>query len=322
MSHTRQMTEMNSSKVSSDSSSSTPAAESAVSPAVIEAAAAMSTIRTLDGSSLLSLDLEARSALLLEGPAVLLHMIDDWPALTTDKATWTDKERFMRRFGSHRLEDPVPCQSRDGDAGPTGPGEFDCPLRKIPLRELAELRGFLIVPDRKWTLDDQTLIRDLFEGHEPPEILQSVKYIGSSVGVTAGDGVGHSRHSASWLALVAGAKLWFLAPPDLPQPEQPVCGNLEVAAANSRRDGVVHALQLPGQVVFFPTGWWHATCNLSPFTNAIGGFMAEGPTFYTTAERVARGIPTHSLEHPHWTHALYIMNPPLTKKEAANDPEQ
>ena len=112
-----------------------------------------------------------------------------------------------------------------------------------------------------------------------------------------------SRHDAAWLAVVVGAKLWHLAPPDRPKPADRLCaqrGKVDYALAAA--EGVTHCIAHPGEVVVVPDGWWHATCNLAPYTLAIGGqtwdahagplFGARGPQAReATAERWRNGAP-------------------------------
>lgn len=44
-------------------------------------------------------------------------------------------------------------------------------------------------------------------------------------------------------------------------------------------------MQRPGEIIVVPTAWWHATCNLSPYTFSLGG--QDGCDLH--------GVP------PHWT---------------------
>ena len=32
-----------------------------------------------------------------------------------------------------------------------------------------------------------------------------------------------------------------------------------------------HCLLLPGETIWVPENWWHATCNLDPYTIGVGG---------------------------------------------------
>lgn len=266
----------------------------------------MSSARRFSREYLLSLSQERRRELLAEAPAVLDDLLGHWPALSTDRATWSNESAFMAKYGHHVLEDPLPCQL---------PKPQKCPLRRHTLAELATAREFLIVPDGDLTADDQSFLQAIIADHPLPELLQNVAHPGFSVGVVAGKGVGHSRHGPAWLAIASGAKLWFLAPPHSPEPEQPACHDLRLANENSRRDGVLHHLQLPGEVVAFPNGWWHSTCNLSPFTPAIGGFFGvDSAHFYTSDERAAAGLSDTDPNVPQYKHWLYERKHPKTKK--------
>lgn len=56
-------------------------------------------------------------------------------------------------------------------------------------------------------------------------------------------GVQMSQHHAAWLATVAGAKLWHLAPPDAPKPSDRYCPNRgKIDYALAKQEGVVHCM--------------------------------------------------------------------------------
>ena len=87
------------------------------------------------------------------------------------------------------------------------------------------------------------------------------------------------HHMAAWLATVAGAKLWSVASPDLPQPSERRCERLgkDIDYPLDKAEGVQHCLVLPGEVMVLPDFYWHATCNLLPYTVAIGGQVWAPP---------------------------------------------
>ena len=86
------------------------------------------------------------------------------------------------------------------------------------------------------------------------------------------EGVQMSRHDSAWLATIAGAKLWHLAPPSRPQPADRFCrGRGKIDYSLAEQEGVIHCMAQPGEVIVVPDGWWHATCNMLPYTIAIGG---------------------------------------------------
>ena len=98
-------------------------------------------------------------------------------------------------------------------------------------------------------------------------------------------------HREAWLGLVRGRKWWWMMSPDWdaqsaggkaflrrtkqqggscsflrdgpPEPAPPALGG--EGALKWRR-----CLQLPGEVVWFPDAWWHATCSLDHWTVGVG----------------------------------------------------
>jgi len=78
--------------------------------------------------------------------------------------------------------------------------------------------------------------------------------------------VGFHRHQESFLAQLHGRKVWFLAPPEREMP--PVREPWEYV--RQRPEGVLCCIARPGDILYLPTDWWHATWNLDDFTVAIG----------------------------------------------------
>jgi hypothetical protein len=85
-----------------------------------------------------------------------------------------------------------------------------------------------------------------------------------------GGGLPFHSHGDGWLAVVHGAKHWLLYPPGgMPPEARPVSQTLLSAAGWARR--VLPALpaelrplqctQAPGEALFVPAGWLHATLN-------------------------------------------------------------
>ena len=192
-------------------------------------------VPVFDREYLHSVSHEVRAAMLNRGPAALNNFIDDWPALSSA----SDAAGFLRRFGYHRIPHAIPELRGQNIAH--------------PMQDVLQDVGFLIIPNNDVTEEDWRLIRLVHAAHPPPEILRSLYWQPNlSVGAVCRIGVTHTQHAASWLALLTGAKLWYLAPPHLPQPEDPHCDDLDLSASNARRDGVLRHLQLPGEVLYFP----------------------------------------------------------------------
>ena len=126
------------------------------------------------------------------------------------------------------------------------------------------------VDDMSWS--EKALLDTLEADYSIPEVLEGISlHRVFSFGGAEG-GVEMSQHDSAWLATVAGIKLWHLAPPHVPKPAHRTCahrGMIDWAAA--ALDGVRHCAVLPGEVMVVPSMWWHATCNLMPYTVAMGG---------------------------------------------------
>ena len=73
-------------------------------------------------------------------------------------------------------------------------------------------------------------------------------------------------HQVAWLALVQGRKFWSLGDPSEPKPKEPTC-DYETDRQDPRMQCVIH----PGELLYLPERWWHATCNLEKWTIGIGG---------------------------------------------------
>jgi len=77
------------------------------------------------------------------------------------------------------------------------------------------------------------------------------------------------RHGESWIAQAAGTKLWWFLPPSAPRPQKVnACGYLDGTVQPP--PGATTCLQTPGDVIWFPKDWYHATCSLTDWNIAIG----------------------------------------------------
>jgi hypothetical protein len=119
---------------------------------------------------------------------------------------------------------------------------------------------------------EHELLTDLSTEYEVPEFLESISNVRLLSLGGRPEGVQMSAHHSAWLAVIEGAKLWHLAPPNRPQPSNRYCPNRgKIDYELARREGVIHCMAYPGEVVVVPDNWWHATCNMLPYTIAVGG---------------------------------------------------
>ena len=84
---------------------------------------------------------------------------------------------------------------------------------------------------------------------------------------TVAKGVAFHQHRQTWGWLLAGQKVWYVAPPGT-LPFQP---HRHVEEGKLQRSSVQRCFQEEGEIVFLPQDWWHATFNKAEWNLAIGG---------------------------------------------------
>jgi len=235
----------------------------------------------VDRADLLAMTVSERRDALTRMPSVISGLTDSWPA----RGGWIDPQRFAQRFGSHEVR---AIRSRHGFSrlarlGGARCSNYDvaaCPRQGNATLSLAELVAFsdeeqVVIMDLgegRMARGEYALLADLSAQYELPEFLEAISGLRLLSLGGRPEGVQMSRHHAAWLSVVSGAKLWHVAPPDRPQPSNRYCvarGKVDYELA--AREGVIHCMAHPGEVVVVPDDWWHATCNMLPFTVAIGG---------------------------------------------------
>ncbi|XP_061606072.1 jmjC domain-containing protein 8 isoform X5 [Phyllopteryx taeniolatus] len=97
---------------------------------------------------------------------------------------------------------------------------------------------------------------DVLLGPQSPEVL----------GSGPGTGVPFHWHGPGYSEVIYGRKRWFLYPPDEEPPFHPNASTLawlrDVYPRLPPRQAPLQCTVRPGQVLYFPTRWWHATLNL------------------------------------------------------------
>lgn len=202
-------------------------------------------------------------------PHVVSGLMSNWSALEE----WSTAERFAARFGQHQLQTRRFVSLR----------EKDVVTKSVAwVAENARDWHTVIVESAKFNTEEENgFMDDLQRDYDVPELL--LRTTGTRVlGFGGGLGVRMANHGFAWLGVVAGAKRWYVAPPHVEKPPEPVCGckhgciggadedryeNLEVEDLG---DAVGVCEQRVGEVMIVPTAFWHATCNLEPYTIGIG----------------------------------------------------
>lgn len=112
------------------------------------------------------------------------------------------------------------------------------------------------------------------EGQEKMDyaIPNPVKHIDSfTIVSTMTKGQSHEmhRHGESWIGQAAGHKMWWFLPPHHKPPQKINACDYMMGKASPPK-GTTTCIQSPGDVIWFPDQWFHATCSLTEWNVALG----------------------------------------------------
>ncbi|CAE7367092.1 unnamed protein product [Symbiodinium sp. CCMP2592] len=200
-------------------------------------------------------DCTARVSLDEMRPHRMYGLVDGWAA-----RSWT-RDLLVEQFG--HLEFRVrPCETLN-QYGYAGPSECYVSLEEYLSPEFG---GRSVVFEN----DFESNRHQLLESFDVPPLLASV-HGAPILSIGRQDtGIGFHRHSAAWLAQLLGRKLWLLLPGGKRPPARAPWQYLL-----HRPPGLVICVAQPGEVVFVPAGWWHATWNLDDVSVAAGWEVAQ-----------------------------------------------
>lgn len=94
-----------------------------------------------------------------------------------------------------------------------------------------------------------------------------------------GSGVAFHTHGAAWGEVLIGAKRWYLAAPSAEAPRGWMASETHVAWV--AREGLALPADMlsctcfPGEVIYVPPMWWHATLNLDGYNAFVSTFTQE-----------------------------------------------
>jgi len=106
---------------------------------------------------------------------------------------------------------------------------------------------------------------NLFAEYSPPPYSLPRHKPAYSFGVAgSGTGVPFHFHGPGWAEAIHGRKRWFLSPPDQQPNFHPNKTTLQWFLEDYPTEKVaLHECTIrPGEAIFFPDGWWHATLNI------------------------------------------------------------
>jgi cyclopropane fatty-acyl-phospholipid synthase-like methyltransferase/SAM-dependent methyltransferase len=181
---------------------------------------------------------------------------------------WTES-KFLDKVGHYQqyLKDASvqPMKDRDGQQCKLPGSQIVRLIKQAPDQEL------LFFTNNK---ENEAFMNDLSSAYQVPDALQHIT--GFQVFSMVPKGRSHSfhKHGESWLGQVEGRRAWWFLPPSAAKPVRiNACNYLNGTAEPPA--GTLTCIQEPGDIVWFPTDWYHATCALDDWTVGIGA--QQGP---------------------------------------------
>ncbi len=181
---------------------------------------------------------------------------------------WTET-KFLKKVGHYQqyLKDASvqPIKDRQGQ------------LCTLPGSDVAKLvqqssqKELLFFTNNK---ENEVFMKDLDSDYQVPDSLQHIT--GFQVFSMVPKDRSHSfhKHGESWLGQVEGRRAWWFLPPSADKPARiNACNYLNGTAKPPA--GALTCIQEPGDIVWFPKDWYHATCALDDWTIGIGA--QKGP---------------------------------------------
>jgi len=189
-------------------------------------------------------------------PVIFRDLTRLWQASNT----WSSREGFLQDHGDLR----VPLRQQIVQS------TIDVGERNASFREyLSEDEHKHLI---QFTFDNLGLYEALRSSYlQMPTVLRGIHRHPAFTLGRNGTGSGGHSHEEAWVAQISGRKVWILAPHQVNVPSMAVlpCNLLE--ARHSWPQGTLSCEVRPGEVIYVPDDWYHATCNLDDFTLGIGG---------------------------------------------------
>lgn len=197
-------------------------------------------IQEISGANMSALFAEHR---MHSQPARIQNVTAEWKL-----QNWVEPAQFR-----HLLEDAGCCVMLRGYKGGDAPSDSQIHFSLERWDELARNTSNVVFnvdySPIYWALKSLYIIPQIFRGIRKNPILS----LGSH-----GSGIFAHQHDANFLTQVQGTKLWFIAPPEaLKLPMRHPCSYIA-----QRPPGVQACAIRPGETIYLPDRWHHATCNL------------------------------------------------------------
>jgi cyclopropane fatty-acyl-phospholipid synthase-like methyltransferase len=198
---------------------------------------------------------------------------------------WTET-KFLSKVGNYRqyLKDHLvqPIKDRNGQ------------LCQLPGSEIAMLmkssldKSILFFTNNK---ENEEFMRRLESDYIVPKILQHINSFQVLSIVPKSKSHSFHKHGETWLGQVEGRRMWWFLPPSAEKtPRVNACNYMD--GTENPPNEAISCVQEPGDVIWFPADWYHATCAMDDWTVGIGA--QNGPLTVPQFSAIDQGkIMTH-----------------------------
>lgn len=211
-------------------------------------------IDVLDGSSLSYQQFMERYA--YSRPVILRGLTDN-----TKFRLLCSKSSLLREYGAHRV--------RLSTANTYSYRKVDVPFQEYVDEFLRPQSADALGSDTLYFFGDNNFTewQSLFEHYESPPYVLPLTSGAYSFGIAGpGTGVPFHWHGPGYSEVIYGRKRWFLYPPDQEPHFHPNRTTLswvtETYPYLPEDEAPLECTIRPGEVLYFPDRWWHATLNL------------------------------------------------------------
>tara|TARA_B100000945_G_C20253796_1_gene535816 strand:+ start:158 stop:835 length:678 start_codon:yes stop_codon:yes gene_type:complete len=193
------------------------------------------------------------SSLILENfkePIIFKNGINDWKALND----WDTLEKFCNKYSQHSIYSKRASFSYNYATNDTKLTEYCANSHK---------EHIIVMDDDKKTEKENKFLSSIGNDFYVPKLFENITYTRVLSFGGGFRGVGFMRHCSAWIGMISGKKLWQFADPKFKYIHT-TCDN------QSNDPRITKCIINKSDVIYVPDMWWHSTCNLNPYTIAIG----------------------------------------------------
>jgi 2-polyprenyl-3-methyl-5-hydroxy-6-metoxy-1,4-benzoquinol methylase len=166
--------------------------------------------------------------------------------------------------------------------------------------------------------ENEPFMKELRNDYDVPKKVRHIT--GFEVFSAMGKNHSHSfhAHGESWLGQVEGRRMWWFVAPTEPQPKR-VNACKYITKEEPVPSNAMSFIQNPGDIIWFPKDWYHATCALDDWTVGIG--WQQGQTIrqqFPPLQDQEQNIKNNDLD----SYLTECLKTPIQLKQTAKETKQ